>query len=252
MSIAENLTRIAENVPKVYEAGKKAEHSEFWDSTDYTGGVTTTQCMFAGRFWNKTNFTPTKDIRVGASTFYYHNWLNSAYDLAQHLEELGVKLVVGTNARNQSFATAWFTRLPVLDFSNESAGSWDRTFRHPSNSPLVTIDGIILPPEGKIASFLSTFQGLIRLKNITFEGVIDKSISFSDSPLSVESLKNIISCLKDYSKDADEANHHKYTASFKSSAFSILEEEGSTAEYEGAACTWAELIDNKKWNLTLA
>jgi hypothetical protein len=36
---------------------------------------------------------------------------------------------------------------------------------------------------------------------------------------------------------------------FKTSAFNVLESEGSTAEYNGEACTWAELIDNKKWNL---
>ena len=30
MSIAEKLTQVAENVPKVHEAGKKAQYDEFW------------------------------------------------------------------------------------------------------------------------------------------------------------------------------------------------------------------------------
>lgn len=246
MSIAENLTTIAENVPKVYEAGKKAEHNEFWSIKNYTDEKNYGQYMFAGRFWNKQTFKPTKDILVGSYTFYYHNWLEKAYDLAQHLEELGVNLIIHPSARSQSFATGWFSRLPVLDFSNVSAGTWDRTFRHPSGSPLVTIDKIILPPEGKVTSFSNTFQGLVNLKNITFEGVFDKSISFSDSPLSVVSMKSIISCLKDFSGTDGE---YTYTVTFKTSAFNVLESEGATAEYNGVACTWAELIDNKKWNL---
>ena len=36
MSIAEKLTKVAENVPKVYEAGKKDEHDKFWDEYQTT------------------------------------------------------------------------------------------------------------------------------------------------------------------------------------------------------------------------
>ena len=37
MSIAEKLTLAAENVPKVYEAGKQAEHDRFWDDIQQFG-----------------------------------------------------------------------------------------------------------------------------------------------------------------------------------------------------------------------
>ena len=37
MSIAEKLTTVAENVPKVYEAGKKAEYDAFWDKYQNNG-----------------------------------------------------------------------------------------------------------------------------------------------------------------------------------------------------------------------
>ena len=249
MNIAERTLQLKADFDEVYEAGKKARDDEWWDIRDYTtdkNEASSGQYMFGGRFWNKDTFKPTQDVSVSNYTFYYHNWLGAAYDLAQQLEELGVNLIIRPQARVGAFYTAWFSRLPVLDFSNASVGMWDRTFRHPFGSPLVTIDKIILPPEGTITSFSDTFANLIRLKNIEFEGVFDKSISFSDSPLSVVSMKSIISCLKDFSGTDGE---YTYTVTFKTSAFNVLESEGATAEYNGVACTWAELIDNKKWNL---
>ncbi len=242
MSVTEKLTTIAENVPKVYEAGKKSEHNEFWDNYNLGG-----ERAFSGQGWNKDIFKPNRNFTVTAYTFFYHNWLGDAYDLAEQLEKLGVAPIFNSNSIKQAFYSAWFTRVPTCDFSN-CEGIFDRVFY--GATQLVTIDKIILPPEGNITSFNTPFNSCSRLKNITFEGVIDKSVSFSYSPLSVESLKNIASCLKDFS--SDDSNHYKNTLTVKNSAFSALEAEGDTAEYNGVACTWAELIDNKKWNLTQA
>jgi hypothetical protein len=240
MDIAERTLQLKADFDGVYESGKKAEYNEFWDKYGGNG-----QYSFAGQCWSKSTFYPNRDFSVYAYTFYYHNWLKTPYDFAERLEELGITMNFTTNATTQAFRVMWVTRLPLLDFS-KNVGYWDRTFSSASGSPLVTIDKIILPPEGKVTAFNDIFGYCSALKNITFEGVLDKSISFSVSPLSVQSLKNIISCLKDFSITGSE---YAYTVTFKSSAFSALEAEGATAEYNGVACTWAELIDNKKWNL---
>jgi hypothetical protein len=87
------------------------------------------------------------------------------------------------------------------------------------------------------------------LEELNIKGVIAPSVSFQYSPLSVVSLKKVISCLKDYNGTT---NEYKYTVTFKTSAFNALETEGATAEYNGVACTWAELIGYKKWNLVKA
>lgn len=241
MSIAEKLKTVADNERRVYEAGKQAEYDEFWDN--YAVG---SQYSCAGQGWTKTTFRPNRDFNVGAYGFCYHSWLREPYDLAEHLEELGVTMKVVD--KTQSFRLAWFTRIPVCDMSTQS-GLFDRIFLSGTNSPLVTIDKIILPPEGSVTEFFNMFGNCTKLANITFEGVIDKSISFSLSPLTAESMKSIITCLKDYSGTDDEFT---YTVTFKSSAFEALEAEGATAEYDGVTCTWAELIDNKKWNLVKA
>jgi hypothetical protein len=110
---------------------------------------------------------------------------------------------------------------------------------------LVTIDKIIVKDGTPGLGFAQD----LALTNVTFEGVIGRNINFSASPLSVESMKSVITHLKDCSGTTSE---YTYTVTFKSSAFSVLEAEGATAEYNGVACTWAELIDNKKWNLVKA
>ena len=65
MSIAEKLTTVAENTPKVFEAGQRAERERFWDNClKYVSAWT---YRFAGYGWNDETFQPTKDIVVTGS-----------------------------------------------------------------------------------------------------------------------------------------------------------------------------------------
>ena len=234
-----------------YEAGKKAEYNEFWVNTERTS-----QYRFSGTFWNKNNFKPNKDFEVGKCTFHYHNWQGTPYDLAAHLEELGITMTMGASSYNSSFYIGWFTRLPVLDFS-EVSGWYDRVFY--GAKMLVTIDKFIFAKEGKATAYSNIFQGCTALKNVIFEGVCDQSIKISDSPLSVESTKSLILCLKDFRGDA---NEYVYTVTFKTSSFEELERSGFTDEDKtwlasksitySEDLTWTTVIDNLKWNLALA
>ena len=68
MSVAEKLTTIAENVPKVYKAGKEAEHKAFWDKVypagyDENEGMGYSPYRFAGYSWNDDNFFPTRNLK---------------------------------------------------------------------------------------------------------------------------------------------------------------------------------------------
>ena len=227
------LDGMAENISEVYEAGKKAEYDEFWDNVG-----TRSDYRFAGTSWTKYTFKPTKDFKVGRSSFYYHNWQGSPYNLAVQLEELGVTMTIISTGVQEAFRYAWFTRIPKLDFT-PCSGMFDRVFY--GDVPLVTIDKIILPPEGKITSFNAPFGNCSGLENITFEGVIDRSISFSASPLTVASMKNIISCLKNY---AGTDNEGVYSVTFTSACKTALEAEGNTSPNGN---TWTEYITNLGW-----
>ena len=89
-----DTSEMASGVNEVYEAGKTKERSDFWD--DYLSFPQGYNAMywFAGGGWKKSNFKPTKDFYVCSQMFYCHNYGNgeNAYDLATHLEELGVKI----------------------------------------------------------------------------------------------------------------------------------------------------------------
>lgn len=252
MSMGEKLEIIAENVPKVFEAGKKARDEEWWNTylAPMRAGKPSNNA-FSGPCWNGNTFYPTQDIiplENATSMFERFSWNASVarIDLAQRLEDCGVVLDI-SNAKvvTYLFNYAWITRVPALNCNTTTYSSLTNVF---SNAPyLVTIDELIIRNDGT-NNFTNTFDGSTSLKNIKFTGMIGRNISFSSCPLSVESLKNIILCLKDYTG----LSEYSYTVTFKTSAFNALEAEGATAEYNGTACTWAELIGFKKWNLTKA
>lgn len=208
MSIAENLEIIAENVPKVYEAGKKAEYNEFWDAFQDYGNRKDYNSAFGFGFPAEA-YNPKYDLQGN---------LGNAFSQAKMLD-VKVKIINVTSIMQMFRWNSNTINVPELNISETTNVSSD------------------------------PFYQATALKNIKLTGVLAKSLSFAYSPLSVDSIKSIISCLKDYSGTDGE---YSYTLTLKSSAFSKLEAEGATAEYNGVACTWAELVDNKKWNLTLS
>lgn len=252
MSIKEKLVSVTENVPKVYDAGKKARDDEWWDT--YLAPMKLgrpTNYLFAGPSWNGNTFYPNQDIIIkenASSMFSRFSWNSNVanIDLAQRLEDCGVTLdVSNATTVTDMFFSAYVTRVPLLNFSKLT--SLTEVFN--GAKYLQTIDELIIRDDG-VNTFSNTFNGCTALKTVKFTGVIGRSINFSDCPLEEDTIKNIAECLKDYSDDT--TNHYKYTLTVNSSAFSALEEEGEETEYNGAVCTWAELIDNKKWNLVKA
>ncbi len=242
------LDQMASGVNEVYESGKKIEHNAFWDNylkdSNENGASVRQVSRFAGSAWNDNTFYPNQDIYVkyGYQMFYY----NQVSNIKERLEECGSKLIFdNSNSVGSMFESCLTTELPTIELNKVSNKDATQRLCHGCTS-LVTIEKIIAV-EGNLWG--NSFTRCSKLENIVFEGVIGNTISFSDSPLTVESLKSIITHLKDYTATTSE---HTYTVTFKASAFEVLEAEGATAEYNGEACTWAELIDNLKWNLVKA
>ena len=73
MSIAEKLTAIAENVPKVYEAGQKSEYDRFWDAYQNNGNVVEGYGMFSGNQWTDETYQPKHPIKVSLGTQLFRN-----------------------------------------------------------------------------------------------------------------------------------------------------------------------------------
>ena len=239
------LTTIAENEQRVYDAGiekgKNARDAEWWN-TYLTPIRTGKACnyLFAGPAWNGHTFYPTEDIVIkdnSENLFNRFNWQfhSPVIDLAQRLEECGVAVAIDLSQASNCSSTfyyAYISRIPKFICNGAKYTTLILVF---SNAKyLVTIDEWVIRDDGTNI-FDRTFTGATALKNIKITGVIGRTISFSDCPLTIASLKNIISCLKNY-KDTE--NEGKYTITFSSNCWAALEESGPAPN----GSTWQDYV----------
>lgn len=189
MNTSEKLTKIAENVPKVYAAGKNAEYDAFWDVFQQNGNRTDYRYAFSGGGWNSNNFKPKYPIklkdayleRIFNESFFavnlaevfrennitldFSNVTNASYlfyhCLTKHLPEVGANTI--TKADNM-FGVAWL---------------------------LETIDKLIVAPN---CNMTGAFFRCDALRNITIENEINSSTwNFTGvHNLSRESIAHII------------------------------------------------------------
>ena len=160
MSVADKLVTVAKNQEKVLEAGKKLHQDAFWEAYQTNCEKVGYAMAFAGWGWTDETYNPKRDI---SSRYSY----------------------------NQMFYMTRITDTKVT--INASLSTSNRMHLFNSASNLETIRKIIVV-EGN--TYSSWFTGCSNLKNVTFEGVIGKSIDFQNSSLlSRASIENIIGCL---------------------------------------------------------
>lgn len=193
MSIAEKLATIAENQQRVYEAGKAAGggdayYDTFWDNTQNYGNRESHSYAFAGAGWNDNNFKPKYNMHVTNGQYMFR------YTAIEHLAEIlsSQGVVIDFSAitnTDRMFADGALVHIGECDFTNTTKIA--STFAN--EKALQTIDKITVN-ESNV--FDTSFVNCIALANVAFDGVIGTSINFQWSPLSVESMKNIIEHLK--------------------------------------------------------
>lgn len=208
MSTAEKLLTIAENVPKVYNAGYekgKAEGSgdsyydTFWDARQKNGTACNYDSAFRGSTWTTETFKPKYDIIPTSAEYMFYGAFSSsgAIDLVEHLNNLGVTLDF-----SQSTTLAWLiysskiTHLGVIDMRGVTSTSGANNVFRESGSPyLKIIDKVIVNEKYPIGS--SAFINATKLEEIRFEGTITGSLGISSPVLSIESVESIIEHLAD-------------------------------------------------------
>lgn len=188
MNIAEKTLQLKQDFDDVYEAGKKAEYDEFWDSC-----VREWQMMyrFAGVAWNDTTFKPKYDIVVGPYNCTGLFMLNCVSNLKQILLNYGVRLDLSkcVNFLN-GFRYSLITTLPEIDLSNSD--NVDGCFANMTK--LKSIDKVTFKDGIK---FNVSFLSVTELEEIRTGGTISGSgfdIHYS-TKLSADSLKSIINTL---------------------------------------------------------
>lgn len=237
MSIAEKLTTVAENVPKVYEAGQQAEYDRFWDSFQQNGKRNNYYCAFGGMCWKpetlkpKYKVAPVEDAsgdQYAVYMFFHCNRMSgSEIDFRDIADKFDFSNIINASQMftdsNINYITADFSKATTLNTA--FAENWGAKRTH-----------LTLTVSEKCTNYTNTFNNATKLSNLFFtEGsVIARSISLSSSPLTVESMKSVINALKDYS-----GTGKTYTLTFKANRETMLtDEEKAVATNKGWTLVW--------------
>ena len=221
-------------IDKVYEAGKKIEYNEHWNT--YLANTTHTMSLFSGYGWTDKTFKPNKNIVLtgySVYTFYY----SQITDLVKLLHDSKVTLSVGKCTTLQAlYGYSKVTTSPYLDLTE--VDSYNNIFANATN--LKTIEGIKVK-EDKVFSY--TFGNCPKLEHILVEGTIGQNgfdISSSKN-LDAESLYSIIVALS------------KTTTGLTIKLPSTAEANYNANPPEDAPSTWAELIASRSnWTIAYA
>lgn len=217
---AEKLIQIAENEPKVYEAGKaegieqgieqgiqegytkgyeagrKAEYSRFWNGVF---NINSWAQKFSGTSWNDDTFYPDRDIRPQTSSAYSLFAMCRVTDMVARLKECGVVLdtsgITGRTDNMFNYCPS-ITTVPYLDLHNAVWKNGPMSGMFQQCTALVSIEGIYVPNTSKLDSNESAFSGCRKLVEVRFDGVIAAPLSFGYcTKLSKASITSIINAL---------------------------------------------------------
>lgn len=177
-----------------FDEGKKAEYDRFWDTFQQNGK----RRMYAYAFsfgWDDSNFNPKYPLTgIGQVTYMFY------YSLITNVD----------------------VDIEIIDNANSMFSQC---------SKLHTVKKLIVREN---VPCNNTFYNCNELANITFEGVIGQSISFQYSPLTKESIMNVV-------------EHLSSTASGKTCTFNKTAKEAAFTADE-----WATLIATKtNWTISL-
>ena len=209
MNWSEKLTTIKDNVPKVFEAGRQAEYDRFWDRYQLNGTRSIYDNFFRADGWNEETYNPKYEIRAKSISALFQ----------------------GANITD--------TKVPII-----YEGTYNTSNVFYGCRKLVTICNLTFVESPAHSNYSNWFYNCDALKNITIEGVIPNNISFQWSPLTVESMKSVLTHLKDLT-DTDDA--FTKTVKFSDACWALLDADGNTAPHGG---TWREYANVVKcWNI---
>lgn len=189
MSITEKLLIINENTPKVYAAGEKKQYDYFWDHYQTANVLRNYAYSFSFYGWNDWTFIPKYNIVPDYALSMFYN--SQISNIKQKLAEAGVQLILDDCVEvGYCFANSLTLEIPELNCS--SSPNLEAIFHSCVN--LTTVDKLIVADN---ANFYGAFQNCYSLEHLTIEGNLTTSIDLGYSPLSIASMKNVISCLRD-------------------------------------------------------
>lgn len=213
------------------EDGKQSEYDRFWDAYQNYGNRTQYNSAFAQLGWTDETFKPKYNIVLEGSnnTGAFAN--NKITDFVKILNDRGVSLITNNcTGFTQLFQGCTTATVPVIDLRKCTTSSY--IFQ--GCTKLQRIEKLLVIETTPIHN--TAFSSTTALTDVTFEGTIGCSVNFNYSPLSVESMKNIIGCLKNYKGTDKELTQ---TVKFNDACWAALEADSTSPN----GTTWAEYVD---------
>ena len=231
----------ADEMEKVFEAGKKSEYDAFWDNYQKNGQRIEYSLAFAGDGWYDDNFRPKYDI---VPVYSYEIFkLCRITNLEKILNDNHIKLDFSKSGRiSGAFTTAQLlTAVPEIDASQVTYVALSSLFQ--DCFKLHTIRKLKLRQDGS-NTFSACFYRCNSLKNIVVEGTIGTNIDFQHSPLSNGSISSIINALSNSSAGT--------SVIFSLAAVNTAFETSSGAANGSTSSEWLELTATKpNWTFSL-
>jgi hypothetical protein len=210
-------------------AGIQAEYDRFWDAyrpkiPGFYG------FFFAGGGWNDNTFYPKTDLVLkdgySANSMFHQCGVTN---LAERLASCGVVLDTSmAQYFNNMFNTSSTVRIPAIDCTNAAVVQYAFT-----GAAVQTIDKLTV---NENLPLNDAFMSANALTNIMFEGTIGKNTNFQWCPLSVASMKSVITHLKNYAGTTDAA---KYKVTFTDACWAALEADSSAPDGN----TWRDYVE---------
>lgn len=203
MTVAEKLTKIAENEQKIYDAGKQEYYNKFWDALQCKGKRTMYNYAFIQNGWTTETLKPKYTVKpTQVNYMFYANTV--PLDLTDPIYDFSDCV-----SYNNWLTYASVVKVPKIDVSKATAGA-NSLFNQ--TTKLETIVELALPSTAMTYAYptANTFNNCIALKNITVTGTIANTgfdLHWSTN-LTIESLISILTAL---SKDSSIATGKSIT-----------------------------------------
>lgn len=256
MNVADKLKHVAENMQKVYEAGKAAggytdgydagrkfEHDRFWD--EITANGTRTFYERAFQHWNMEYIRPKRKIvPSGCRSMNMFSDNNSLKMVEKKYFDLS-HVTVSQGGESSSNLYAIFYSCPNLEVVEDigmPAGGYYMTFNRCYKLHTIEVMRVVEQSE-----FVSVFTYCSELVNLTIEGTIGKN-GFNVSPctkLSHDSLMSIINALSTTTTGL--------TVTFSRTAVNKAFETSEGANDGTTSAEWLALVAaHNNWTISLA
>ena len=196
MNIAEQILRAKEDYDAVYEAGRKKEYDDFWDTFQMNGTrAQYDNAIFGGSSWYDARFKPKYDIKItGNANQVFVN--SKIHDFKGCIQSAGINFTFdGITGAQNMFQYSQIHNLPSMDFSKATSG-WALASTFESCTFLKSIDKVIVS-ENTTFRADTTFYGCKALEDIIIEGTLGTNglnLQWS-TKLSKASITSIINAL---------------------------------------------------------